>query len=93
MTQHPDKQHVPRHNKCCVRLDRQENLSAMQQKPPVCHQQYCSQDELDALKFFARPKLALDAVGGTLASRMSDALAEACCPRHHLRKYLNESTL
>ena len=34
------------------------------------------QEELDALKFFGKPKLALDAVGGSCAARMSDALAE-----------------
>lgn len=35
-----------------------------------------SQEELDKLKFFAKPKLALDAVGGTSAVRICDALAE-----------------
>ena len=34
------------------------------------------QAELDALKFFARPKLALDCVGGASATRISDALAD-----------------
>ncbi len=34
------------------------------------------QEELDKLKFFAKPKLALDAVGGASAVRLSDALSE-----------------
>jgi trans-2-enoyl-CoA reductase len=33
------------------------------------------QAELDKLKFFARPKLALDGVGGASAARLADALA------------------
>ena len=37
------------------------------------------QEELDKLKFFAKPKLALDAVGGTSAVRICEALAEVCC--------------
>lgn len=32
--------------------------------------------ELDKAKFFAKPKLALDAVGGASAMRLADALAE-----------------
>lgn len=32
--------------------------------------------ELEKLKFFAKPKLALDAVGGVSAARLSDALAD-----------------
>jgi mitochondrial enoyl-[acyl-carrier protein] reductase / trans-2-enoyl-CoA reductase len=32
--------------------------------------------ELDKLKFFAKPKLALDAVGGASATRLADALAD-----------------
>lgn len=38
--------------------------------------------ELDKSKFFAKPKLALDAVGGASAMRLSEALAEGgqvCC--------------
>lgn len=31
---------------------------------------------MEKLKFFARPKLALDAVGGASATRLSDALAD-----------------
>ena len=31
---------------------------------------------MDALKFFARPKLALDAIGGGSAARLSEALAD-----------------
>ena len=34
------------------------------------------QAELEKIKFFARPKLALDAVGGASAARLSDALAD-----------------
>ena len=34
------------------------------------------QEKLDKLKFFAKPKLALDAVGGASAVRLSDALSE-----------------
>lgn len=34
------------------------------------------QEELEALKFFGKPKLALDAVGGSSAARMADALQE-----------------
>ncbi len=34
------------------------------------------QAELDKLKFFAKPKLALDAVGGLSSTRLSDMLAE-----------------
>ena len=33
---------------------------------------------MDKLKFFAKPKLALDAVGGTSAVRLCEALAEVC---------------
>lgn len=34
------------------------------------------QTELDKLRFFAKPKLGLDAVGGASALRMTEALAE-----------------
>jgi D-arabinose 1-dehydrogenase-like Zn-dependent alcohol dehydrogenase len=40
------------------------------------HQLCQSQAELDNLKFFARPRLALDAVGGSSAARLSEALAD-----------------
>lgn len=35
-----------------------------------------AQAELEKLKFFAKPKLALDAVGGPSAIRIADTLAE-----------------
>lgn len=37
-----------------------------------------AQEELDKLKFFAKPKLALDAVGGVSAVRICEALTEVC---------------
>ena len=42
------------------------------------HAAHClaSQVELEKLKFFAKPRLALDAVGGTSALRIADTLAE-----------------
>lgn len=42
------------------------------------------QVELDKLKFFAKPKLALDAVGGTSAVRLCEALAEVSGRTHML---------
>lgn len=36
----------------------------------------CTQVVLDSLKFFGRPKLALDSVGGHSAARLVEALAE-----------------
>lgn len=35
------------------------------------------QAELDKLKFFSKPKLALDCIGGTSAARLADALGDA----------------
>lgn len=34
--------------------------------------------ELESMKFFGKPKLALDAVGGSAAARLADALVEVC---------------
>ena len=36
------------------------------------------QEELDKLKFFSKPKLALDAVGGASGVRICEALTEVC---------------
>ena len=43
-----------------------------------------AQEELDKLKFFAKPKLALDAVGGVSAVRICEALAEVSEVLHML---------
>lgn len=43
-----------------------------------------SQVELEKMKFFAKPKLGLDCVGGASALRLSDALAQVS-PRAPLR--------
>lgn len=37
-----------------------------------------AQVELDKLKFFAKPKVALDSVGGESGLRLAEALAEVC---------------
>jgi hypothetical protein len=42
------------------------------------------QGELDKLAFFAKPKLALDAVGGTSAVRLAESLGEVCCSNTNL---------
>ncbi|KXZ54060.1 hypothetical protein GPECTOR_5g168 [Gonium pectorale] len=43
--------------------------------------------ELDRLRFFARPRLALDAVGGESAGRLADALAEITVRGLNLRAW------
>ena len=48
---------------------------------------YCLQEELDKLKFFAKPKLALDAVGGASAVRLSEALSEVLWRTHDMPSY------
>lgn len=37
-----------------------------------------TQVELDKLKFFAKPKVALDSVGGESGLRLAETLAEVC---------------
>lgn len=46
------------------------------------------QVELDKLKFFARPKLGLDCVGGASTLRLSDALAQVIPLLAHAGKML-----
>ena len=45
----------------------------------LVHKWLLLQAELDKQKFFAKPKLALDCVGGTSCVRLSDALAQVSC--------------
>ena len=43
---------------------------------------FLAQVELDKQKFFAKPKLALDCVGGASTIRLSDALAQVSTFAH-----------